>query len=127
MDSSQMIYRAMIDNLILDSLKRPLRKGDLPDYPIEDSKSKEYIRVRTQRKRLNEEEYWRSNARFELMEPYAEYLYLFAYGEHMDRVHELLRIAWSEIDSNPDTADKYTEIYRRLTQYQNMDLEADDE
>ena len=45
----------------------------------------------------------------------------------MDRVRELLQIAWDTIDENPDTASEYTKIYRKLTQYQNMELEADDE
>ena len=125
--AEQKLRRAEVDNMIMDSLKRPLDQADLPDYPTGPPKSKEYIKIRTERHRLNTEEYWRNDAQHKLMEPYMEDLYLYAYGEKIDRVRSLLRIAWQKIDADPDKADEYYSAYRVLTQYQNLELGGFDE
>lgn len=98
------LYQAMLGKMIEDSLKPP--REPLPDYPV-DTECQEWIRVRDKRKRMNEEEYWRNQARRDLMHEYAAFLYYVCYNDRIDGLREQLSWMWDDIDKNPKKSKYY--------------------
>ena len=94
------LYRAMFDGIIKDSLAPPM--GTLPDYTTRDTKCNEYIRTREKRKRMNNQEYWRSKSRDDIMSLYGEKLYYLCYKASIDSLRRKMRGMWDEVDRDPD-------------------------
>ena len=103
------LWRAMIDRAIQDSLRKPLREKDLTPYPAGLSTDMtQYQTIRQSRTVARDNEKNRVEAQEDILgDTEFEWVYSECYDEDISGLREQLNIAWEDIKSSPDKSKYY--------------------
>ena len=113
MTNEILLWKAMIDQAITDSLREPLDEASLPELPPGMSSDEtRYQTIQQKRKVTREHECHRTTAQYDLAGEYIKGLYAVCYKEDITGLLKELRQAWMNIEQCPNKSAYYTKIFK---------------
>ena len=113
MTNEILLWKAMIDQAITDSLRKPLNEADLRPLPEgEDRGSSKYQTASRFRWLARSNEHHRISAQHDLAGDSIAGLYAICYKEKITGLLKELKNAWADIEQHPDKSNYYVKIFK---------------